>query len=246
MGCTSFESAKQFYIEMVTDLCKNFPIMDEVFHYGKDFIKEKRAQDPFTIYEGYTLANELLQLHIPTYLKEKYRVKICRGAYRIVFISNDYDYVLKISYDNDEGKDCNQTEKELYEQAAVDGVEQYFASVDDIGIIFSSYANMYLAEKCEVDEEKLNKYEDCSDPKLENIRALSQKYTEEHNCYSLTEGCGDCVLYAFIHDYFTENSEDLYALVKFLETFGITDLHDNNVGFDFQGKIKIIDYSLCW
>ena len=152
MGCTSFELAKQFYIEMAMDLCEKFPLIDEIFHYGKDFIREKRAQDPFTSCNSCTLADELMRLHISTYLKEKYRAKICRGAYRIVFISNDYDYVLKISYDDDEGKDCNQIEKELYEQAAVDGVEQYFASVDDIGIIFPSYANMYLAEKCEVDE----------------------------------------------------------------------------------------------
>lgn len=243
MGCTSFELAKQFYIEMATDLCEKFPIIDEIFHYGKNFIRKNRLQNSFTFCN---LDDEFARLHISTYLKEKYRAKICRGAYRIVFISNDYDYVLKISYDDEDGKDCNKIEKYLYEQAAVNGVEQYFASVDDIGIIFPFYANMYLAEKCEVDEGKLNEYADCSNSRLEDIRVLSQKYTKEHSCYSLTEGCGDCVLYAFIHDYFTENSEGLYALVKFLETFCITDLHDNNVGFDLQGKIKIIDYSLCW
>ena len=48
---------------------------------------------------------------------------------------------------------------------------------------------------------------------------------------------------AFVEDLYEYSGADFEDLLNFIAEFSITDLHDENVGYDEQGCPKLIDYS---
>ncbi len=139
----------------------------------------------------------------------------CEKPYKNI---NSWDYC-------ESEANCYQDAKEYYDLGDMFAKTEYLGEIENIPIYISEKITMLMSDMNVKD----------SDKHTEKIaKSLRSKYEID---YSFCEGDG---LLAFINCYGEERTEDL---VSFLEEYGVSDLHDGNIGYDLYGNVKIIDYS---
>lgn len=154
-------------------------------------------------------------------------VHCARGATKACFHIEDEPYVVKVGFSNYR---VNHAEREanLFSEASSYGVSQFLVPCQKIGEIFNT--PIFSMEFVEVSEEKVTSdmWERCSsvmsNDEIRDIIDFDYGYVE--------------ALFPF---YYSE--DELNLLFDFIRKMEINDLHSGNIGYDGNGKIKIIDYS---
>lgn len=119
---------------------------------------------------------------------------------------------------------CYYAAKEYYDLGDMFAKTEYLGEIENIPIYISEKITTIMSDN----------YVKSSEHAQKVAETLQEKY--EIDC-CFCEGKG---LLAFIDCYGEERAEEL---TSFLEEYGITDLHDGNIGYDLYGNAKIIDYS---
>ena len=173
---------------------------------------------------GYRRWSELM-------MKNHKEIKSNAGATKIVLPYKDI--VIKIPYSIRYGRFNNYCEEEVnnYIHAVEDKVDNFFAPCEFIGRFYycGGSVPIYVMEKVSLNE-------DCN-----NIQGSYDFYG--HSGYSYDEMSDNENLIANVFSNWYED-EDVINLLDFIRSYGINDIHDENIGFSFSdGYPLIIDYS---
>ena len=146
-------------------------------------------------------------------------ISIYNGVSKCVLIGEGSNYVCK--FPRNAMNDC-QREVEIYNQSIAEGVDKYFAPCAEI----ESCHNMplYLMERMET-------------PNAEEVYSHSDSY---YNSYYSSDECDEGSAWKYLCEVWGSDCLDLRV---FMIKYGINDIHDENIGFDNKGILKIIDYS---
>lgn len=150
--------------------------------------------------------------------------KMSNGSFRITFIPNDADFVIKVGY-NAEGEEMCEREAYNWEAAVEKGMEKFFAPL--YGSFQISGIKFYLFAKI---------------PEIATIvdnPKSHPSYRSEEELEEIAEGCEPW--YNPIYCYY-ENLEDIVKMATFCGAHGIDDLHRWNFGF-VDGFPVAIDYA---
>lgn len=171
------------------------------------------------------------------------------GASRLVLFPTNKDYVIKIPYrgfakkspftaayasvDPDlVGWDYCDAEKMLFHLAENNGVGEYFAETIQIGEV-RGYP-IYAQPRAKLDSSSnIYEREDYS-----SIEQISSQIAEEYSDILGEEFLPEYWIKEFIAAF---SEDELEGLLNFIEQAGISDLHEENVGF-INGKSIIFDY----
>ena len=173
--------------------------------------------------------------------KYGYRIKLTSGAYRFCLIAEDYDYVLKFSWDFDGGEDGCETEIEVYEDACNCGFADFFAKPYRLGPIENKYfktCDFFLVERAEVNTYRIAEY--CCDPHYKKLYT-TLKNREKNLDYMNDVFENNDTVEVFV-DYYLNNLELLEDFIDFVDEIGLVDLHEENIGFIGERPV-IIDYA---
>lgn len=176
------------------------------------------------------------------------------GASKVTIISKHFkDFVIKIPftgdkemkkerfkyansnlqhyYKNNKNLSCwdyCHTDVEIYNLAKEKNIEKYFAEIKLLG--YCDKHPIYIQEKCKIFTEKeLNSIE------TEKIKRLKEKLNSSSAEYS-----SSAWLLEFSNRY---GENELKKLTNFLDSFDISDLHKDNLGYNKKGEMVLIDYS---
>ena len=180
------------------------------------------------------------------------------GATRIVIIQDDVPYVLKIQ-DDDSEFDYGKNEVTVYQKAAEQGLEKYFAWVmkaftlilpfeyraDDSDEMIHSEAkrDIYVMERCDMDEDVMTQnsidhayHAWLAEEKLEDCQESREKWEDECD-----EG------YLSNQEAMLEYAEDEWGdaawdVSEFLDSMYVNDCHSGNFGWR-NGELVICDYA---
>ena len=173
---------------------------------------------------GYRRWSELM-------MKNHKEIKSNAGATKIVLPYKDI--VIKIPYSVCDGRFNNYCEEEVnnYIHAVENKVDDFFAPCEFIGRFYycGGSVPIYVMEKVSLNE-------DCN-----NIQGSYDFYG--HSGYSYDEMSDNENLIANVFSNWYDD-EDVINLLDFIRSYGINDIHDENIGFRFSdGYPLIIDYS---
>ena len=147
-------------------------------------------------------------------------ISIYNGISKCVLIGEDSNYVCK--FPRNAMNDC-QREVEIYNQSITEGVDKYFAPCAEIGTCHNM--PLYLMERMEV-------------PDSEEVLSYSNSYY--YNSYSDSDDYEEGSAWKYLCEVWGSDCLDLSV---FMIKYGINDIHDENIGYDHNGILKIIDYS---
>ena len=207
--------------------CINFEAMDE-YGFNEDTVED--FFDTEKVFENWSLS--------------------C-GATKAVFIprADEAQYVIKIPFDRDcdgefeyawysrskmSGWDYCKAEMEMYEEAAMVGLRDFFAETALLTEVDGW--PVYISERCDFGR--------CKEV-TDKSREQAERLIKAENIYTLT--------LAFMENIITEYSyHEIFELVKFIDEHNINDLRDANWGFirEYDYRPVITDYSGynedCW
>lgn len=216
------------------------------------------------------MTNETFAKHLAdTYAYTKYQVKydvmnmfsditVEYGATRIVIIQDDVPYVLKIQDDNSKF-DYGKNEVAVYQKAAEQGLEKYFAWVmkaftlvlpfeyraenSNEMIHSETKRDIYVMEKCDMDEDEMTQnsidhayHVWLKEEKLEDCQESWEKWEDE---------CDEA--YLSDQEAMLEYAEDEWGdatwdVSEFLDSMYVNDCHSGNFGWR-NGELVICDYA---
>ena len=169
---------------------------------------------------------------------------ICSGYCRVVIFHEDWDYVIKFTYNEDAEMAYCANEEFLYTKAQEWGIAECFAGVHFLGEFDNT--DVYLVERCDCDEDKM--YSDSYDYQFRNFcreRGYSaenanddiyEEFQDECECdYSGQEGMMELAASLWGE----ELADKVY---DFLNYFGVNDCHSANWGY-LGTHLVIIDYA---
>ena len=139
----------------------------------------------------------------------------CEKPYKNI---NSWDYC-------ESEANCYYDAKEYYDLGDMFAKTEYLGEIEDTPVYISEKITVLMSD---------TKVKNSNKHTEEIAKTLRDKYEIDYNFY-----VGDGLL-AFINCYGEKRTEDL---VSFLEEYGVSDLHDDNIGYDLYGNVKIIDYS---
>ena len=158
-------------------------------------------------------------------------VRVERGATKLVIISSEADnWVFKIPFNDYKSNYC-QLEADIYEMAVKENIGEFFApcyfleNYDDVRI--------YVMERAEMAYGRL--YSDL----YERLSSEGRSDEEAEEILEEVEDCNEYVEWLF--PYYT-NYEKFDALINFLESAHVNDLHSGNIGY-INDRVVLIDYS---
>lgn len=150
--------------------------------------------------------------------------KISCGSFRITFIPNDADFVIKVGY-NTRGEKMCEHEAYYWEAAVENGMEKFFAPM------YSSFQindiKFYLFAK--IPEVAV----------IANNPKSHPSYRSKEELEKIVKGCRPWM--NPIYHYY-KNLEDIVRMATFCGVHGINDLHEWNFGF-VDGFPVVIDYA---
>lgn len=169
---------------------------------------------------------------------------ICSGYCRMIIFHEDWDYVIKFTYNEEAEMAYCANEEFLYTKAQEWGVAECFAGVYFLGEFDNT--DIYLVERCDCDEDKM--YSDSYDNQFRNFCRDRGYSAEEANDDVYEEFQDDC-------DYDCSGQEGMMELAAslwgreladkvydFLNYFGVNDCHSANWGY-LGTQLVIIDYA---
>lgn len=168
----------------------------------------------------------------------------CSGYCRMVIFHEEWDYVIKFTYNEYAKMAYCANEEFLYGKAAEWGISECFAGVYFLGEFNNT--NIYLVERCDCDEDKM--YNDSYDNQFRNF-CRDRGYSAENANDDIYEEFQDSC------DYECSGQEGMLELAaskwgreladkvfKFLNYFGVNDCHSANWGY-LGTQLVIIDYA---
>lgn len=166
------------------------------------------------------------------------------GYCRMVIFHEEWDYVIKFTYNEDAKMAYCANEEFLYGKAAEWGISECFAGVYFLGEFDNT--NIYLVERCDCDEDKM--YNDSYDNQFRNF-CRDRGYSAENASDDIYEEFQDSCNYECSGQ---EGMLELAAskwgreladkVFKFLNYFGVNDCHSANWGY-LGTQLVIIDYA---
>lgn len=126
--------------------------------------------------------------------------------------------------------DYCELEAEIYQTAKIYGVEEFFAETTYLGYL--NGVPIYASENV-----PFSWYSHDIEISEESKKTLRDWHTSANTNYFTID---DDMLVVFIEQY---GEEATYRLMEFVEHWNLSDFHSGNVGFDKNGKLRIIDYS---
>lgn len=169
---------------------------------------------------------------------------VCSGYCRMIIFHEDWDYVIKFTYNEEAEMAYCANEEFLYTKAQEWGVAECFAGVYFLGEFDNT--DIYLVERCDCDEDKM--YSDSYDYQFRNFcreRGYSaenanddvyEEFQDECECdYSGQEGMMELAASLWGR----ELADKVY---DFLNYFGVNDCHSANWGY-LGTQLVIIDYA---
>lgn len=166
---------------------------------------------------------------------DDYDVKISYGAYRVVMVGHDVDYVLKFGFRTNNSSDwsgeemCHR-EVEIYHKAREEGFADYLCEAISLGTYTSPNGDgLYMIA--------MPKAEPVIDDNLS--RSFLSKIGNEEECssyYTTGEEMAQEMLEQF---YGYKKIEGLY---QFFEEQSVSDIHYGNIG-SYHHKLVIFDYA---
>lgn len=193
-------------------------------------------------YHENTIENAFGSLHCSVYW----------GATKCVLVPAEFDYVIKIPFNcqggknsvedaprfygaryvltGEEGEDYCRAEAEVYEAAKAEGLEQFFAET----VFAMEYKGLplYIQPKCEDDDDSKERTSKIETLKSDDAADFSQSY---HSVANMSEE----MIFNFLVDYGKEKVEQLFC---FLDDIEASDFHDGNWAF-LNKKAVLIDYA---
>lgn len=140
------------------------------------------------------------------------------GAFRSVLVSEDYNFVVKTSWDREGIRQCKE-EMQVYARAVADGVNNYFAKC--YGCFEMGELVFFVFEQVPYIEQ------------VEEFIPWDRELDKEFFHTSL-----------FRTSAFLKTRKTALKLLAFLEENGVGDLHDGNFGYsESKGHIVITDYA---
>ncbi len=170
-----------------------------------------------------------------------YRIRLTSGAYRFCLIAEDYDYVLKFSWDFEGEEDGCATEVDIYEEAYERGFANFFAKPYKLGAIendFFTTGDFFLVERAEVNTYRVAEYS--CDPHYKKLYTTLKDREKDLDYMNDVFENNDTVE-VFV-DYYLNNLEFLEDFIDFVDEIGLVDLHEQNIGFIGERPV-IIDYA---
>lgn len=178
--------------------------------------------------------------------------QIHQGCCRAVIFHDDWDYVLKFSYNQDQmyDKDGNcigamdycANEAFIYQEALKVGLADYFAECIYLGQIGDSNINLYLMTRCNCDADRV--YSGSCD-------AAFKIFCEDKG-YDHANPSDE--MYEEFDDYYCEDDDNIFEFAReqwgsiadrvksFCSEMGVNDIHCGNWGF-LGEQLIIIDYA---
>ena len=172
------------------------------------------------------------------------RYSVCSGYCRMIIFHEDWDYVIKFTYNEEAEMAYCANEEFLYTKAQEWGVAECFAGVYFLGEFDNT--DIYLVERCDCDEDKM--YSDSYDNQFRNFCKERGYSVEEANddIYEefQEEYDGDwCCQEGMLELAASKWGRELAAKVcEFLDHFGVNDCHSANWGY-LGTQLGIIDYA---
>lgn len=166
------------------------------------------------------------------------------GACRYVLFHNDWDFVLKFTYDSEDNVDYCANEQFLYYKATEWGVEKAFAWCDYVGK-FGAY-DLYAMERCICNEDAMN--EDSYRFQFEKFcEAVGYDPEDEEAADEFNFDCDVCVEdqecmleLAFEH----WSMEFAVRIQAFFDAYHINDCHCGNWGWrQGNNEMVVVDYA---
>ena len=176
--------------------------------------------------------------------------RVFSGCCRAVIFHDDWDYVLKFTYNQDkmydeDGKclgdmDYCANEEFVYKEAVKIGLADYFAECICLGQI--GKINFYLMTRCDCDEDRV--YNGSCDAAFKVFCEL-KGYDHTHPSNAV---------YDEFDDYYCEDDDDIFEFAReqwgsvvervkeFCREMGVNDIHCGNWGF-LGEQLIIIDYA---
>lgn len=161
-------------------------------------------------------------------------INMASGATRMCLIPEEHNYVLKLEYDCNKINYCN-AECEYYQYAREEDIENMFAEC--FPVIFDINGKIFtgsIMEKIYVDEDYI------SDKSYEiRLKQSGLSKEEFNNSNHRLDGHQEAKI--VMHQEFGDKM--FYNLMAFCDTYDINDIHCANLGYDYYGNLKIIDYA---
>lgn len=142
-------------------------------------------------------------------------------------------------------KDYAKIEYLIYQNAIIEGVDKFFAPIEDLG------CGVYVQEKVDLVGETPMHIDDCwLEEDLEEFRDVSKDQTEQEQMFRkkwlkfITENSLFELPIGFLVDSLRRGCtlEELTQLNAFLAKYDINDLHENNIGV-IDGSLVFFDFS---
>lgn len=194
-----------------------------------------------------SLVNELLDNDVIDYITHTFarpdwpgithisrRFRVSRGCYKIVFIFEDCDFVIKTDRVDDwyNGPSNNfggcHDEYDIYQRICKDNMTEFFPETDFL--MEADGYEFYIQERADIDEDR------AEDEIYQSIR-YSFEDDEEAQDYAYS---GEVTLEDILYAIF--GSDDGEKLSQYLSGLDITDIHSGNVGWR-NGYPMIIDFA---
>ena len=176
--------------------------------------------------------------------------QVCSGYCRAVIFHEDWDYVLKFTYNQDKMYDKNNeylgeldycaNEAFVYQEALKVGLADYFAECICIGQV--GEINFYLMTRCDCDEDRV--YSGSCDAAF-RVFCEENGYDHEH---------ASNAVYDEFDDYYCDDDDNIFEFAReqwgsvadrvknFCSEMGVNDIHCGNWGF-LGEQLIIIDYA---
>lgn len=155
------------------------------------------------------------------------------------YVDDDYVYIYSHANQYDiktlSNWDYCGIEEYVYKQAVKWDVENLFANTFFLMDIVEPYLDFRIYASCKI---KTTSFYESN----KNISDASKKEASDisKNSIAHSHPISDNMLAAFVEDYGYDVANQFF---DFLNTLNVRDLHGDNVGFDTDGKAKVLDYS---
>lgn len=164
-------------------------------------------------------------------------ITVRNGCTKLVVLFHDADYVMKLNIAQGETNFC-QRECDLYQEAAKEGLERFFAEVELIG--YAGEMPVYVQEMARPDEEYMDSLRENYARSILPIDADDEQiseYTYDMDVDEQVESIfGDVEGLCALTDFILYRVEDDDLEIS-------ADLHSGNFGFTKDNRVVLFDYS---
>lgn len=219
--------------------------MYEIKEWARNLMNELLTNNMFNSFLSVPMSR--IRLDVKKALADQFgdAVEVHFGATRVVIMTDDKPYVLKIQY-CDKDYDYGKNELLVYTKAVEQGLDKYFAWTEKLfSIDFENgrTVDVYIQEKCEMDEDDMtNRVSNYAYSKWldeENLEDCS----DSRDKYEIEEDTDYITNQEFMMEYAEEEwGTAAWDVSEFLDSMYVNDCHSGNWGWR-DHELVICDYA---